>query len=117
MPSDQSGDGADRREASSDAFDRWMGKAADNTEEWGEQSIETLLLAAQEELGELTQATLEYRSEDGHYEPILEEIDDLGALLIQLHDAAGEHRFRECNDADDDYRPSIWTDGGEDSGE
>lgn len=93
--------------------DRWEAKAEKNVEEWGEQSIETLLLAAQEELGELTQATLEYRAENGNYEPILDEIDDLGALLLQLHEAAGDHRFRECDDSDDDYRPSIWTDGGE----
>ncbi|SMO81405.1 hypothetical protein [Halorubrum cibi] len=75
--------------------DRWEEKAEENVEEWGEQSLETLLLAAQEELGELTQATLEYREEDGYYGPIFDEIDDLGALLIQLEDAARGHRFRD----------------------
>lgn len=73
-------------EASSVAFDRWMGKASDNIEEWGLQDEETLLLAMQEELGELTQAVLEARSEDGDPYRIDDELDDLGALLIQFHE-------------------------------
>jgi NTP pyrophosphatase (non-canonical NTP hydrolase) len=73
--------------------DRWERKAEENVEEWGQQNIETLLLAIQEELGELTQATLEYRAEDGVYAPLFEELDDMGALLIQLHGAIDGHRF------------------------
>lgn len=96
-----------------DLADSWEAKAEENVEEWGEQSIETLLLALQEELGEVTQAVLEHREEDRNYGPIFEEIDDIGALLFQLDDAACAHRFRECVESDDEYEPTIWTDGGE----
>jgi len=64
--------------------DRWMGKASENIEEWGLQDEETLLLAIQEELGELTRAVLEARYEGGDERAIDEELDDLGALLIQF---------------------------------
>ncbi|WP_204365385.1 hypothetical protein [Halorubrum distributum] len=89
MPSDadRSGDVADRREASSVVFDRWMGKASENIDEWGVQDEETLLLAMQEELGELTQAVLEARAEGGDPARIGDELDDLGALLLQFHEA------------------------------
>ena len=80
-------DGAARREASSAAFDRWIGKAAENIEEWCLQDEETLLLAIQEELGELTQAHLEARAEGADPARVDEELDDLGALLIQFHEA------------------------------
>jgi NTP pyrophosphatase (non-canonical NTP hydrolase) len=73
-------------EASSVAFDRWIGQAAENIDEWGLQDEETLLLAIQEELGELTQAFLEARAEGGDPTRIDEELDDLGALLLQLHE-------------------------------
>lgn len=62
----------------------WKDKAEENIGEWGEQNIETLLLAMQEELGELTQAFLEYQHEDGDRERIKEELDDLMPLGIQL---------------------------------
>lgn len=78
--------GESEREASSTLFDRWMGKASENIDKWGLQDEETLLLAVQEELGELTQAHLEARDEDGNPERVDEELDDLGALLIQLHE-------------------------------
>lgn len=63
---------------------RWTEKAMENREKWGTQSLETLLLASMEELGELTQAYLEHRHEDGEFERLQDEIDDLGALIIQL---------------------------------
>jgi NTP pyrophosphatase (non-canonical NTP hydrolase) len=63
---------------------RWHGIAEANIEKWGLQDEETLLLAMQEELGELTQAHLEAKHEDGHELRIDEELNDLGALLIQL---------------------------------
>jgi len=66
-------------------FAQWLGKADRNVEEWGLQDEETLLLAMQEELGELTQAHLEARAEDGDPDRVDEELDDLGALLLQLH--------------------------------
>jgi NTP pyrophosphatase (non-canonical NTP hydrolase) len=84
---DQFGDGADRGEASSVVFDRWLGQASENIEEWGLQDEETLLLAIQEELGELTQAHLEARHEDGDPDRVDDELDDLGALLLQFHEA------------------------------
>jgi NTP pyrophosphatase (non-canonical NTP hydrolase) len=66
-------------------FDRWLNKASENIEEWGVQDERTLLLAIQEELGELTQAHLEANAEAGDDARICEELDDLGALLLQLH--------------------------------
>jgi NTP pyrophosphatase (non-canonical NTP hydrolase) len=74
-------------EPSSAVFDRWMGKADENIEEWGLQDERTLLLAMQEELGELTQAVLEASAEGGEAARIDEELDDLGALLLQFHEA------------------------------
>jgi NTP pyrophosphatase (non-canonical NTP hydrolase) len=66
---------------------QWRAQAIENIEKWGLQDEETLLLAMQEELGELTQAVLEAREEDGDPRRIGEELDDLGPLLIQLHKA------------------------------
>ena len=62
----------------------WFEKADQNIEEWGEQDLETILLCMQEELGELTQAALEYKHEDGDFSKIKEELDDLMPLGIQL---------------------------------
>ena len=66
-------------------FAGWHHKASENVAEWGLQDTETLLLAMQEELGELTQAHLESVHEDGDPERVAEEMADLGALLFQLH--------------------------------
>lgn len=66
-------------------FDRWITQAGENIDEWGLQDEETLLLAIQEELGELTQPHLEAEHEGGDPERVGEELDDLGALLLQLH--------------------------------
>jgi NTP pyrophosphatase (non-canonical NTP hydrolase) len=73
-------------ESSSVVFDRWIGQADRNIRKWDLQDEETLLLAIQEELGELTQAVLEARSEGGDPKRIDEELDDLGALLLQFHE-------------------------------
>ena len=70
------------------AFERWRVKAETNVERWGEQSVETLVLAATEELGELSRAHLEARDEDGDPDRLLDEIDDLAALCVQLRAAA-----------------------------
>lgn len=64
---------------------RWWEMAGDNIEEWGLQDPETLLLAAQEELGELTQAVLEHRHEGGDLNAAIQELDDLAPLMYQLH--------------------------------
>lgn len=62
----------------------WADKALDNLDKWGEQRAAEILLAMQEELGELTQAWLQASYEGGDPEQFEEEIDDLGALLYQL---------------------------------
>ncbi len=62
----------------------WREKAQENIEEWGKQDPETLLLAAQEELGELSRAYLESNYEDGGFAETQEELDDLAALMFQL---------------------------------
>ena len=62
----------------------WIEKAEENVDEWGVQDIETMLLAMQEEQGELAQAHLEAEHEDGDAERIVAELDDLAALCIQL---------------------------------
>jgi NTP pyrophosphatase (non-canonical NTP hydrolase) len=66
-------------------FREWRRKAEANVAKWGWQSKHTLLLAATEELGELTQAFLEARHEGGGRMRMQAELDDLGALLVQLH--------------------------------
>lgn len=63
---------------------RWEQQATENVEKWGLQDLESLLLATQEELGELTQAVLEANHEDGDPERIQGELDDLAALMYQL---------------------------------
>jgi len=62
----------------------WATVAEENVQEWGQQDIETLLLATQEELGELTQAFLEAKHEGNDPERIFEELTDLAALMFQL---------------------------------
>lgn len=64
--------------------ERWAEKADENIQTWGKQDLDTLLLAAQEELGELTQAVLEARAEDGDPDRIADELDDLAALMFQI---------------------------------
>ena len=63
---------------------QWGQKAEENVEEWGIQKVDTLLLAIQEELGELTQAHLEARAEGGDPARVEEELADLSALCFQL---------------------------------
>lgn len=64
--------------------DLWREKGEENIDTWGRQAFGTLLLAAQEEMGELTQAYLEARDEDCDPERIQTELDDLAALLVQM---------------------------------
>jgi NTP pyrophosphatase (non-canonical NTP hydrolase) len=68
----------------------WTERANDNIDEWGIQDPAVILLAMQEELGELTQAYLEATYEDGDQDLPREEMHDLGALLYQLHWALTE---------------------------
>lgn len=80
---DRSGSAISRFTAEKEA-EYWIDKAEENIDEWGVQDIDTLLLAMQEEMGELTQAYLEYSAEDGDGERIPKELADLGALCFQL---------------------------------
>lgn len=63
----------------------WWEQANENLDKWGWQEPETLLLATQEELGELTRAYLEYEHERGKRTTVEEELDDLAALMFQLY--------------------------------
>jgi len=63
----------------------WHAKANENIDQWGVQDPAVLLLAMQEELGELTQAYLEATYEDGDKSLPRQEMHHLGALLFQLH--------------------------------
>lgn len=58
-------------------------KSRRNVDKWGLQDDETLHLAMIEELGEIAQAHLQARHEDGDEKRIVAEIDDLAALCIQ----------------------------------
>jgi len=59
----------------------WEEKAEKNVNKWGVQSIPTLLLAIQEEVGELAEAM---NKDD--FNEVVDEIDDLGPLVYQLKD-------------------------------
>ena len=72
----------------------WKDKAIENVDKWGMQDKETIALAMVEELGELTQAILQY-NELGHdipdtdehelkHQRMLSELDDLAALMYQM---------------------------------
>lgn len=98
-----SSDGTDRVEASSMVFDIWIGKASENIGEWGLQDEETILLAMQEELGELTQAYLEASYEGGDPSRVDKELDDLGALLLQLHEARKPRYVDTGTNQEDQY--------------
>lgn len=65
-------------------METWREKAEENIDEWGLQDVETLLLAMQEEQGELAQAYLEAEYEGGDLARAANELDDLAALCIQL---------------------------------
>ncbi|WP_276252786.1 hypothetical protein [Halomontanus rarus] len=79
-----SSDNSERPRTWDAAYEDWANKAGENLEKWGHQNIDTLLLATQEELGELSQAFLEARDEGGDPEQIREELDDLAALMFQI---------------------------------
>lgn len=71
--------------------DVWYSKANDNVDEWGVQNPAVILLAMQEEMGELSQSYLEAMYEDGEQERVREELDDLAALCVQFVWAIREH--------------------------
>lgn len=63
---------------------RIVTKANININKWGLQTPDTILLAMMKELGELTQAFLQYNYENGDYQKIDKEIYDLLALCEQF---------------------------------
>lgn len=69
----------------------WYDRAHENVDEWGIQNPAVLLLAMQEEMGELTQAYLEATYEDGDPDVVREELHDLAALCVQFCWAEREH--------------------------
>lgn len=69
----------------------WYERADENLDHWGIQNPAVVLLAMQEELGELTRAYLEATYENGNPADAREELHDLGALLYQFWWSAGEH--------------------------
>lgn len=71
--------------------DAWDRKARENIERWGVQHPETVLAAITEEIGEVSQAYLEATYEGGDPERVHGEVDDLGALLLQLVQAVEHH--------------------------
>lgn len=70
-------------------------KAKDNIEQWGYQPLPLLLLAFYEEMGEFTQAYLEYYYENGQYTRLYEEWLDLWALVYQIHHAIAAGEYNE----------------------
>ena len=74
----------ERRGGDTATVAEWFVKALENTEKWGLQNTETLILAMTEELGEISQAHLENQHENGDGDRVAEELADLGALCIQL---------------------------------
>lgn len=62
----------------------FMAQARKNVDKWGMQDLNTLGLAAAEELGEVCQAILQAKHEGGDPERIRDEAVDLGALCLQI---------------------------------
>jgi NTP pyrophosphatase (non-canonical NTP hydrolase) len=59
-------------------------RAKTNIKKWGLQNFETLGLCVCEEAGELAQAILQHRHQNGDRERIRQEAIDLGALCLQV---------------------------------
>ena len=65
-------------------YREWKNKSTENVKKWGIQDLKDLSLASMEELGELTQAILQYFHESGKFDRIQEELDDLIPLMFQI---------------------------------
>jgi NTP pyrophosphatase (non-canonical NTP hydrolase) len=82
---------------------RWVGvaesllrmKADANVAKWGAQDASTLIHCLTEELGELAQAYLQWRWEDGQKKRMYDETIDLGALVLQLLESLKEEPVLE----------------------
>lgn len=75
----------------------WREQHNKNIEKWNIQDPRTLLLAIQEELGELTQSVLEYEVEGGRYREIEDEAVDLAALMYGFHLSMQYYEFNHEN--------------------
>jgi len=73
-------------------------QAERNVTKWGLQDIETLALAIAEETGELAQAVLQHKHESGSILRVYEEAKDLGALCIQIRQAATQVLHEEVQE-------------------
>ena len=62
----------------------WTERAQRNMDKWGIQTMKDVALSMTEELGELTQAILQYHHEDGSLERVKEELHDLTPLCYQM---------------------------------
>jgi NTP pyrophosphatase (non-canonical NTP hydrolase) len=69
-------------------------RAETNLRKWGKQNWTTLGLAISEEAGEIAQAILQSRHENGDPDRIRREAIDLGALCLQLIDTFPPERKR-----------------------
>jgi len=69
----------------------WEAAAIENEREHGIQHPEELLSALAEELGELEQAYLEATHEDADPDRVVDEVNDLGPLLLQLIESTETH--------------------------
>jgi len=65
-------------------INQWICKSEKNIDKWGLQNLKDLCLATLEELGELTQAVLQFYHEGQPEYRILEELDDLVPLCFQI---------------------------------
>ena len=79
-----------------DTYDAWESKAEANVEKWGLQSLDDLHAATSEEFLELNHALMHYLhddpdgEEDAELDVVVDELDDLAALLFQLRWSADE---------------------------
>ena len=62
----------------------WLKKSKENLIRFGEQDFNILLIGTMEELGELAEAYLKYKYENGKFNRIKEELIDLGAICYQM---------------------------------
>lgn len=86
-------------------FEKLVKKALNNISKWGLQDKSTLILAMTEELGELSQAYLQNKHENGKYERIGKELDDLMALGIQLRLVLNNRKIEDPISATIKYKP------------
>ena len=75
-------------------------QACKNLNKWGRQSLETLGLAVAEESGELAEAILQNKWENGERKRIREEAVDLAALCWQIAEVLDHPSCAACDRGD-----------------